>query len=58
MTDEQRAALKRWMEERTEAVSKDPAASRASLVKDGIITEDGQLAPEYQVERDREPTDV
>lgn len=54
MTDKQRAALKRWMEERTEALSKDPAAARASLVRDGIVTEDGRLTPEYQVERDRE----
>lgn len=50
MTDEQRAALERRIKEHTQAIAKDADAARASMIRMGIITHDGRLAPDYQVE--------
>ncbi|WP_165361467.1 ATP-binding protein [Lichenibacterium ramalinae] len=53
MTDKQRAALQRRIEEHTRSIARDPEAARASLIRMGIIDEDGRLTPEYQPETDR-----
>lgn len=53
MTDKQRAALQRRIEEHTRTIAQDPEAARASLIRMGIINEDGRLTPEYRPETDR-----
>ena len=58
MTDQQRAALKRLIERNTRSTPTDRTAARASLVREGICTDDGRLAPEYRVERERETSAV
>lgn len=50
MTDEQRAALERRIKEHTRAIAENPEAARASMIRIGIITRDGELAPDYRVE--------
>lgn len=47
MTDQQREALKLMLEEQAQYHKANPAAARAFLLKTGIYTQDGKLAPEY-----------
>ena len=52
MTDKQREALQRRIQEHTRSIARDPEAARISLIRMGIIDEDGRLTPEYQPETD------
>jgi hypothetical protein len=48
MTSEaQRAAIKKMIERHTKAVAASKEVARASLIKEGIYTRDGKLAPSY-----------
>ncbi len=48
MTSEQKHALiKQAIERQTEANTASPAAARAALIRMGIYTSDGKLAPEH-----------
>lgn len=50
MTRKQRAALQKRIEDHTRSIAQDPEAARASLIRMGIIAEDGRLRPEYRSE--------
>jgi hypothetical protein len=47
MTDEKRQAIKLAIKRQTEADTASPAAARAALVRMGIYTADGKIAPDY-----------
>lgn len=47
MTQHERAALTRLLEEQTRFHSENPAAARAFLLGTGIYTPEGDLTPEY-----------
>jgi hypothetical protein len=47
MTEQQRATIKLLLEEQANYHRAHPAEARAFLLKTGIYTQDGKLAPEY-----------
>jgi hypothetical protein len=47
MNDQQRQAVKEAIERQTAANTASPAAAREALVRMGLYTEDGKVAPEY-----------
>lgn len=47
MTEQQREAIKRLLAEQADFHKAHPAEARAFLLKTGIYTVDGKLAPEY-----------
>jgi hypothetical protein len=47
MTDHERAALTKLLQEQTEFHSANPAAAREFLLATGIYTPEGNLTPEY-----------
>jgi hypothetical protein len=48
MTSEaQRAAIKKMIEQHTKAVTTSKQAARDSLVREGVYTHNGELAPSY-----------
>ncbi|WP_146217025.1 hypothetical protein [Falsiroseomonas bella] len=47
MTDAQRQAIKRIIQRHTAVNTTSRAVARAALVREGIHTADGRLAPEY-----------
>ncbi len=46
-SDAQRAAIKKMIERHTKAVTTSKKAARDSLIKEGVYTRDGKLAPSY-----------
>jgi hypothetical protein len=49
MTAAKRAAIKKLIERHTRLTTATSEAARDSLVKEGIHTPDGKLAPEYRI---------
>ncbi len=47
MTEQQRESIKKLLAEQADYHRTHPAAARAFLLKTGIYTQDGKLAPEY-----------
>ncbi|MCL2714976.1 MAG: hypothetical protein FWD68_10435 [Alphaproteobacteria bacterium] len=47
---EQHEAILQLLKEQTEYFRANPAAARAYFIKAGVLTEDGELAPEYRVD--------
>lgn len=47
MNDQQRQAVKEAIERQTTANTASPSAARAALVRMGLYTADGKVAPEY-----------
>ncbi len=47
MTDQERAAIRKALEEQTRAHQARPAEARAFLLRSGVYTPKGELTPEY-----------
>jgi hypothetical protein len=47
MTDREREAIRKALEEQTRTHKANPAQARAFLLKSGVYTSKGELAPEY-----------
>ncbi len=47
MTETQREAIKRAIQRQTAANTASPEAAREALLRMGLVTNDGQIAPEY-----------
>ncbi|MDP8986280.1 MAG: hypothetical protein M3N97_14840 [Pseudomonadota bacterium] len=47
MSDKQHEAIKQAIKRQTEANTASPSAARTALVRMGLVTEDGKVAPEY-----------
>jgi len=52
MTDEKRQAIKLAIKRQTAANTASPSAARAALVRMGLYTADGKIAPEHDQSRD------
>jgi len=52
MTDEMREAIKQALKRRRAFNEANPEAARAALIRMGILTPDGKIAPEYAKEPD------
>lgn len=48
MTEKKREAVRKLIARHTRLTTVDKETARASLVRDGIYTQDGRLAPEYR----------
>jgi hypothetical protein len=55
MSEKKRDAVRRLIARHTRLTTVDRETARASLVRDGIYTRDGQLAPEYRRYRKAAP---
>lgn len=58
MTDRKRAAFKKLIARHTRETTATRETARASLVRQGIYTQDGRLAPEYTVKSRGEGRDA
>ncbi len=54
MTDQKRQAIKRAIRRQTAANTANPLAARTALVRMGLYTDDGKVAPEYDLEQRRD----
>jgi hypothetical protein len=55
MTDKQREAIKQAIKRQTEANTASPSAAHTALVRMGLVTKDGKVAPEYGPSKMRDP---